>query len=614
MKKFLLSTAVAAGLLGDNISLNTILLTVDDSPTPSSLEQVATISLPATECSSIDVSNKGSVALFCEDYEGGRLVKKIVVVDVQDKLNPRIIRVIGDIGSLKSDPVIFRNGNFYVPVYIPFTRDEEIFEIDPLTAQIKNRYFSPSLWYGMGEDVSTIEIDEEKNLYALIDLGNDICLGTILKKYQLSNREVLIAEDSYRTDICANNVKLIQNKLIVSGGNGIAFYSPTTLGRLYTFTSSLDFDRVKEIKLPSSPIGVVEDSSQINVVDIGALRRDEVFSFAIGYHNDEEEESGIQFFNYIQTSRDLTPIITKPDLTFESTVRGTVSGLTIDPQLIQIDPIEFDPEVVDAEKLTPLQDRLKIENLSSFDIGPNLKLFAVSGGALKVFKAKYSTTNNLPSLNFYPEDAIQPILGERFDKVRVDLRDFRYIYVLAKPSSVHQGAQLHIFKDKSYLEDVPGGIFPPPDLLYKDFKLMGYFYHYGSGAFDWLYITPSGFIAKLEGIDPSTKKFKWEILTSKITAVKINKSDPTSPIIIIEGVKENAPSYLKTLEGKPLEPDGYFFHYGDGPFDWFYLTRSQKYLAKLEGLTPEGKFEWKFIQNVVDYSFDGEVLHLGGYK
>ncbi len=55
------------------------------------------------------------------------------------------------------------------------------------------------------------------------------------------------------------------------------------------------------------------------------------------------------------------------------------------------------------------------------------------------------------------------------------------------------------------------------------------------------------------------------------------------------------------LAGKTLPINGYFAHYGDGVFDWVYLSQSGRTFAKLEGMDPQsGMLRWKILRSFFD--------------
>jgi|GEM_PF-4615048 len=54
---------------------------------------------------------------------------------------------------------------------------------------------------------------------------------------------------------------------------------------------------------------------------------------------------------------------------------------------------------------------------------------------------------------------------------------------------------------------------------------------------------------------------------------------------------------IKVLTQKEQDIDGYFSHYGDGAYDWVYVSKSKKMIAKLEGMDEEGYFKWYELSN-----------------
>jgi subtilisin family serine protease len=71
-------------------------------------------------------------------------------------------------------------------------------------------------------------------------------------------------------------------------------------------------------------------------------------------------------------------------------------------------------------------------------------------------------------------------------------------------------------------------------------------------------------------------------------------------------------SVSKVLAERSFKIDGYFIHYGDGAFDWLYVSSSLRFVAKLEGLKADGKYlKWKrlYFDSV---KVNGEEIRLFG--
>lgn len=57
--------------------------------------------------------------------------------------------------------------------------------------------------------------------------------------------------------------------------------------------------------------------------------------------------------------------------------------------------------------------------------------------------------------------------------------------------------------------------------------------------------------------------------------------------------------------------DGYFVHYGNGAFDWLYMTSSSKKAYKLEGIDPQTKyFIWTPLQGALTIQKNGEYINV----
>ena len=61
--------------------------------------------------------------------------------------------------------------------------------------------------------------------------------------------------------------------------------------------------------------------------------------------------------------------------------------------------------------------------------------------------------------------------------------------------------------------------------------------------------------------------------------------------------------------------DGYFVHYGEGPFEWVYIVRETGSLYKLEGMNPETQhFIWTklpYRKMGLELFFSGDMMFLG---
>ncbi|MRJ03338.1 MAG: hypothetical protein GXO19_07905 [Epsilonproteobacteria bacterium] len=153
------------------------------------------------------------------------------------------------------------------------------------------------------------------------------------------------------------------------------------------------------------------------------------------------------------------------------------------------------------------------------------------------------------------------------------------------------------------------------NLLHREFDVKGYFYHYGPGIFDWLYVSQTGrLLAKLKGMLPNGN-LDWEILTDHVDHIELKYENGNEYFKLVGVNEEKAPDYLKNLEESWIKAHGFFFHYGPGAFDWLYLTTSRKYLAKLDGMNEDGSFKWVFIQDCLSsFDFDGEKISIGGLQ
>ena len=131
-------------------------------------------------------------------------------------------------------------------------------------------------------------------------------------------------------------------------------------------------------------------------------------------------------------------------------------------------------------------------------------------------------------------------------------------------------------------------------LAHKEFPINGYFVHYGSGPFDWLYRSRNtGGIYKLDGMR-SDGYFKWTPLTQYFSGTQIRGGK-----LILGKVKATkdlgtrALTIIRAIQKQDSYPiNGYFVHYGSGPFDWLYRSRNTGGIYKLDGMRSDGYFKW----------------------
>ncbi|NPA04076.1 MAG: CAP domain-containing protein [Epsilonproteobacteria bacterium] len=147
----------------------------------------------------------------------------------------------------------------------------------------------------------------------------------------------------------------------------------------------------------------------------------------------------------------------------------------------------------------------------------------------------------------------------------------------------------------------------------KMLEIKGYFAYFGEGdPYDWIYLSSSGNIfAKLDGMDSNSGSFKWVILNSYFP----NATYKDGKIVV--GIPTNYPTndpkidaIIEKLYSKREIPiNGYFTYYGDidnyDPYDWLYVSKSKKLIAKLEGMNPDGTLKWMVLN---DYVKDVEVM------
>ncbi|BCD61781.1 hypothetical protein NitYY0826_C0644 [Nitratiruptor sp. YY08-26] len=71
---------------------------------------------------------------------------------------------------------------------------------------------------------------------------------------------------------------------------------------------------------------------------------------------------------------------------------------------------------------------------------------------------------------------------------------------------------------------------------------------------------------------------------------------------------ENIVNQINKKTNYPI--DGYFIHYGQGPYDWIYNPRGSDSVFKLEGLDQNGNFKWLNLSPYFRASISNNTLHL----
>ncbi|MRI58710.1 MAG: hypothetical protein C6H99_04280 [Epsilonproteobacteria bacterium] len=169
-------------------------------------------------------------------------------------------------------------------------------------------------------------------------------------------------------------------------------------------------------------------------------------------------------------------------------------------------------------------------------------------------------------------------------------------------------------------------------IAYKPrYRVDGMFVNFGPDKFDWFYIPmrfdtsdwgnidwgsyPVQRIYKLEGLDIQENALIWR----RIEMPHKNFLFYEPPYTLVVRPTEELyyygyydPIYNVFLNKEYLDVNGYFFHYGDDPYDWIYFTLNRGYLPipfedgigmpvknmyKLDGMNPEtGDFIWTKIK------------------
>ncbi|GEM_PF-3844096 len=149
----------------------------------------------------------------------------------------------------------------------------------------------------------------------------------------------------------------------------------------------------------------------------------------------------------------------------------------------------------------------------------------------------------------------------------------------------------------------------------RPLDIHGYFTHYGDGAYDWLYISRSKKVYKLEGMDENGY-LEWLDLNLYIKKVEMNNDKSKVTISMKSTGAYNGltraldpdtvkiKKVLNVIKERPLNIHGYFTHYGDGAYDWLYITANRKVVAKLEGMDENGYLEWLKLSKYVEVEMD----------
>ena len=118
----------------------------------------------------------------------------------------------------------------------------------------------------------------------------------------------------------------------------------------------------------------------------------------------------------------------------------------------------------------------------------------------------------------------------------------------------------------------------------KAFPIAGYFVHYGSGAYDWLYISSNKkMVAKLAGMNGDY--LRWEpLLINAFDNIQIRGNS------IHFG--QSSDPFGQNFAGKSFAIDGYFVHYASRSYDWIYIATDTHHPYKFEGLGYEGALLW----------------------
>ena len=136
-------------------------------------------------------------------------------------------------------------------------------------------------------------------------------------------------------------------------------------------------------------------------------------------------------------------------------------------------------------------------------------------------------------------------------------------------------------------------------LAQKELPIQGYFVHYGSGAFDWIYYSSSGSLYKFEGMD-ERGYFRWTSLTEYFIGTQVRDGKLIlGEVKVTRALDTKVLNTIRAIQSKDgYFIDGYFANYGGNAFDWVYVMGGKIY--KLDGMNENGYFKWLPLTDYFD--------------
>lgn len=136
----------------------------------------------------------------------------------------------------------------------------------------------------------------------------------------------------------------------------------------------------------------------------------------------------------------------------------------------------------------------------------------------------------------------------------------------------------------------------------KTYPIDGYFIHYNTGSYDWVYVSASGeLVAKLTGINDKNN-ITWDILkykeTNLISAEFLNDLTQIR-FVATESLPGEKSGIVNELAESTFNVTGYFIHYDKtDSYGWIYTSVSGKTVGKLKGLNKNtGNMTWIYLEN-----------------
>lgn len=133
----------------------------------------------------------------------------------------------------------------------------------------------------------------------------------------------------------------------------------------------------------------------------------------------------------------------------------------------------------------------------------------------------------------------------------------------------------------------------PGTLANQTFAIEGHFIHYASGAYEWIYIPANGSgFYKLAGMDAATGNLIWDT-PNESSRPSVSISSTMKSVTFGAVAPGTGESYTAMIASKSFDIQGHFIHFGNGAYDWIYITADGQYSYKLTGMNASnGNLTW----------------------